>query len=69
MPFAKRSGSSQIDEKLKTKRQQIIEEERNGFTEEMKLKANILAHKALSTFYNELDIVKLADDYDNVVDL
>ena len=28
MPFAKRSGSSQIDEKLKTKRQQIIEEER-----------------------------------------
>ena len=29
MPFAKRSGaSSQIDQKLKTKRQQIIEEER-----------------------------------------
>ena len=29
MPFAKRSNSpSQIDEKLKTKRQQIIEEER-----------------------------------------
>ena len=29
MPFAKRSGaSSQIDEKLKTKRQKIIEEER-----------------------------------------
>ena len=29
MPFAKRSGaSSQIDEKLKTRRQQIIEEER-----------------------------------------
>ena len=29
MPFAKRSGTpSQIDEKLKTKRQQIIEEER-----------------------------------------
>ena len=29
MPFVKRSGaSSQIDEKLKTKRQQIIEEER-----------------------------------------
>ena len=29
MPFVKRSGaSSQIDQKLKTKRQQIIEEER-----------------------------------------
>ncbi len=29
MPFAKRSGSvSQIDQKLKSKRQQIIEEER-----------------------------------------
>ena len=29
MPFAKRSGaSSQIDQKLKTKRQKIIEEER-----------------------------------------
>ena len=29
MPFAKRSGaSSEIDQKLKTKRQQIIEEER-----------------------------------------
>ena len=29
MPFAKRSGApSQIDEKLKTKRQKIIEEER-----------------------------------------
>ena len=29
MPFAKRSGTpSQIDEKLKTKRQKIIEEER-----------------------------------------
>jgi len=29
MPFAKRSGaSSQIDQELKTKRQQIIEEER-----------------------------------------
>ena len=29
MPFAKRSGAStQIDQKLKTKRQKIIEEER-----------------------------------------
>ena len=53
---------------IKCVKQEIIEEDRNGFTEEMKLKASVLAHKAVSTFYNEFDIVKLADDYDNVID-
>ena len=53
---------------IKCVKQEIIEEDRNGFTEEMKLKASILAHKAVSTFYNEFDIVKLSDDYDNVID-
>ncbi len=54
---------------IKCVEQEIIKEERNGFTEETKLKASILAYKAVSTFYNEFDIVKLVDDYDNVVDL
>ena len=53
---------------IKCIEQEIKEEVRNGFTKEMKLKASILAHKAVSTFYNEFDIVKLADDYDNVID-
>ena len=44
MPFAKRSNSSsQIDEKLKTKRQQIIEEERIR-----------LLGESLMLFYDEL---------------
>ena len=53
---------------MKCVEQEIKEETRNGFTEEMKLRANILAHKAVSIYYNEFDIVKLADNYDNVVD-
>ena len=44
MPFAKRSGSpSQIDQKLKTKRQQIIEEERIR-----------VLHESLMLFYDKL---------------
>ena len=44
MPFAKRSGTpSQIDEKLKTKRQQIIEEDRIR-----------VLHESLMLFYDKL---------------
>jgi len=56
MPFAKRSGlPSQIDEKLKTKRQQIIEEERIRVLRE-----------SLMLFYDKLmekyELIHLRDD-------
>ena len=64
MPFAKRSNSpSQIDEKLKTKRQQIIEEEDKSkpynddqLVEKLKEKGIEIARRTVAKYRKQLNI-------------